>query len=119
MNGIKSWFEVFLILNWSMVTAAAAGTFADRLAAMQSRLRSNPTNALILFQLGDLCHNEGANNDEKAVILPEGYFKRLLAIEPSHAMARVLYGSVLTMKARDSGMSPIGDRSCYAKLHTL
>jgi tetratricopeptide (TPR) repeat protein len=52
--------------------------------------------------LGDLCFHEGANNDEKAVILAEGYFKQLLAIDPNHAMARVRYGSVLTMKARDA-----------------
>ena len=54
-----------------------------------------------LFQLGDLCYHEGGNNNENA-ILAEGYFKRLLAIDPNHAMARVRYGSVLTMKARDA-----------------
>ena len=102
MNGMKRWFVVFVLVIWSLVTASAAETFADRLAALQSRLQSDPTNTLILFQLGDLCHDEGANNDEKAVILAEGYFKRLLAIDPNHAMARVLYGSVLTMKARDA-----------------
>ena len=79
-----------------------AETFAERLAALQNRLQSDPTNTLILFQLGDLCHDEGAKNDAKAVILAEGYFKRLLTIDPDHAMARVMYGSVLTMKARDS-----------------
>ena len=82
--------------------ASATETFADRLAALQSRLQSDPTNTRILFQLGDLCHDQGANNNEKAVILAEGYFKRLLAIDPNHAMARVMYGSVLTMKARDA-----------------
>ena len=99
---MKGWFAVFVLGIWSLVTASAAETFADRLAALQSRLQSEPTNTLILFQLGDLCHDEGANNDKKAVILAEGYFKRLLAIDPNHAMARVMYGSVLTMKARDA-----------------
>lgn len=102
MNGLKRWFDVFVLVIWSLVTASAAETFADRLAALQNRLQSDPTNTLILFQLGDLCHDQGANNDEKAVILAEGYFKRLLAIDPNHAMARVMYGSVLTMKARDA-----------------
>jgi len=102
MNGMKRCFDVLVLVMWSLVTASAADAFADRLAALQSRLQSDPTNTLILFQLGDLCHREGANNDEKAVILAEGYFKRLLAIDPNHAMARVLYGSVLTMKARDA-----------------
>ena len=98
---MKRWFAVFVLGIWSLVTASAAETFSDRLAALQSRLQSDPTNTLILFQLGDLCHDEGANNDAKAVILADGYFKRLPAIDPNHAMARVLYGSVLTMKARD------------------
>jgi tetratricopeptide (TPR) repeat protein len=102
MNGMKRWFDVFVLVIWSLVTASAAETFADRLAALQSRLQSDPTNTLILFQLGDLCYHEGANNNEKAVILAEGYFKRLLAIDTNQAMARVRYGSVLTMKARDA-----------------
>jgi len=99
---MKRWFVAFVLLIWSLVTASAEETFAERLAALQSRLESDPTNTLILFQLGDLCHDEGGKPDEKAVILAEGYFKRLLAIDPNHAMARVLYGSVLTMKARDA-----------------
>ena len=85
MNGMKSWFAVFVLGIWSLVTASAAENFADRLAALQSRLQSGPTNTLILFQLGDLCHDEGANNDAKAVILADGYFKRLLAIDPRSA----------------------------------
>ena len=92
----------FVLVIGSLVTASGAEPFAERLAAMQSRLQSDPTNTLILFQLGDLCHEAGANNDAKAVILAEGYFKRLLAIDPNQAMARVIYGSVLTMKARDA-----------------
>lgn len=99
---MKSWFAVFVLGIGSLVTSSAAATFADRLAALQSRLQSEPTNTVILFQLGDLCHDEGANNDANAVILAEGYFKRLLSIDPNHAMARVKYGSVLTMKARDA-----------------
>ena len=102
MNGMKRWLRVFVLVLGSLVPASATETFADRLAALQSRLQSDPTNTLILFQLGDLCHDEGANNNEKAVILAEGYFKRLLALDTNHAMARVLYGSVLTMKARDA-----------------
>ena len=102
MNGLNRWLSVFVLVVGSLVTAFATEAFADRLAVLQNRLQSDPTNTLILFQLGDLCHDKGANNDEKAVILAEGYFKRLLAIDPNHAMARVLYGSVLTMKARDA-----------------
>jgi tetratricopeptide (TPR) repeat protein len=99
---MKWWLDVFVLVVWSLMTASAADTFADRLAALQTRLRSDPTNTLILFQLGDLCYHEGADNNKNAVILAEGYFKRLLTIAPTNAMARVRYGSVLTMKARDA-----------------
>ena len=99
---MKRWFDVFVLVIWSLVTASAADTFPERLAALQNRLESDPTNTLVLFQLGDLCHDQGGKPDEKAVILAEGYFKRLLAIDPDNAMARVMYGSVLTMKARDA-----------------
>ena len=102
MNGMKQWFHLFVLVSGSLMTASAAETFAERLAALQGRLQSDPTNTLILFQLGDLCYHEGANKNEKAVILAEGYFKRLLALDTNHAMARVRYGSVLTMKARDA-----------------
>ena len=102
MSGVNRWLGVFILVIASLVRSSATETFADRLAALQSRLQSDPTNTLILFQLGELCHDEGADNNEKAVILAEGYFKRFLAIDPNHAMARVLYGSVLTMKARDA-----------------
>ena len=66
MNGRKRWLGVFVFVIGSLLTASAADTFADRLAALQSRLQSDPTNTLILFQLGDLCYHEGANNNEKA-----------------------------------------------------
>jgi tetratricopeptide (TPR) repeat protein len=102
MNGRKRWLGVFVLVIGSLVTASAADTYADRLASLQSRLQSDPTNTLILFQLGDLCYHAGANNNEKAATLAEGYFKRLLAIDTNYAMARVRYGSVLTMKARDT-----------------
>ncbi len=102
IHDMKQWLHVFVLVSWNLATASASETFAQRLAALQGRLQSDPTNALVLFQLGDLCYHEGADKNEKAVILAEDYFKRLLAIEPDHAMARVRYGSVLTMKGRDA-----------------
>jgi len=101
-NDMKRWFTFSALVIWSLAAVSAAETYPDRLAALQHSLQSDPTNTHILFELGDLCHDQGANNDEKAVILAEGYLKRLLAIDPDNAMARVMYGSVLTMKARDT-----------------
>jgi hypothetical protein len=102
MHGMKKCLGAVVPVMVSLVTASAGEAFTNRLAALQVRLQSDPTNKLILFQLGDLCHDEGANNNPKAVVLAEGYFQRLLAIDTNHAMGRVMYGSVLTMKARDA-----------------
>ena len=99
---MKRRLGVFVLVIGSLVTALATDTFAARLAALQSRLQSEPGNTLILFQLGNLCYHQGAANNPKAVILAEDYFRRLLTIDANDAMARVRYGSVLTMKARDA-----------------
>ncbi len=99
---MKECLNVLALVICSLVTASATETFADRLGALQKSLQSSPSNTLVLFQLGDLCHDEGGKNDQRAVLLAEGYFTQLLNIEPNNAMARVMYGSVLTMKARDA-----------------
>ena len=99
---MKEWLSACALVICGLMSASATETFADRLAALQRSLQSSPSNTLVLFQLGDLCHDEGAQNNEKAVILAQGYFTRLLEIDPNHAMARVMYGSVLTMRARDT-----------------
>src|SRR6185369_12327438 len=65
-------------------------------------LSSSPTNTKILLQLGDLCHDEGAKDNKKAVDLAERYFNQLLKIQPDHPKALALLGSVFTMKARDA-----------------
>ena len=98
----KGGVSIFALVIGGLVAASATESFADRLAALQSRLRADPTNTLIVFQLGTLCYNEGADNNEQAVILAEGYFKSLLVMNPNNALARVFYGSVLTMRARDA-----------------
>jgi tetratricopeptide (TPR) repeat protein len=82
--------------------ATAAETFKQQLAELEAKLAAQPTNTTILFKLGDLCHDEGARDNAKAVELAEKYFKQLLAIEPTNALATALLGSALTMRARDA-----------------
>jgi len=82
--------------------APAAETFKQQLAELEAKLAAEPTNTTVLFKLGDLCHDEGARDNAKAVELAEKYFKRLLTIEPTNAFATVLLGSALTMRARDA-----------------
>jgi tetratricopeptide (TPR) repeat protein len=82
--------------------ATAAETFKQQLAELEAKLAAEPTNATILFKLGDLRYDEGARDNAKAVELAENYFKQLLAIEPTNAFASALLGSTLTMRARDA-----------------
>ena len=73
--------------------ATAAETFTQQLAELEAKLAAEPTNTTILFKLGDLCHDEGARDNAKAVELAEKYFKQLLAIEPTNALAMACWGA--------------------------
>jgi tetratricopeptide (TPR) repeat protein len=79
-----------------------AQSFSTELAQLQERLAAQPTNAALLFQIGDLCYDQGAEGDTKAVELAEQYLTRLLRVQPEHAMGMALLGSAVTMKARDA-----------------
>jgi hypothetical protein len=81
---------------------AAPEAFLEKLTALQAQLGEGHTNTALLFQLGDLCHDEGVQDNPQAVILAQKYFEQVLALEPNHAMAMVLLGSTFTMKGRDA-----------------
>ena len=88
---------------WLLTPVAfAASTFQQQLAELQGKLANEPTNTALIFKLADVCYDEGARDNVKAVELAEKYFTQLLAIEPQHALALVMLGSTQTMKARDA-----------------
>ena len=95
---------VFVTVGLWLLTpvAFAASTFQQQLAELQGKLANEPTNTALIFKLADICYDEGARDNVKAVELAEKYFTQLLAIEPQHALALVLLGSTQTMKARDA-----------------
>ena len=90
------------VLLAGAVCGAPPSTYAERLAALQTQLETNPTNKALLFQLGDLCFDEGGNDNHQAVLLAEQYFTRLLALDASDARAQAMLGSTFTMKGRDA-----------------
>src|SRR5262245_982778 len=98
-----------------LVTATAFGatSFPDRLAELQRQLSADPANTNLLFKVGDLCYDAGAEGDAKAVELAEKYFKRLLELAPNQPMPMALLGSTTTMKARDAFWPNV--RMRYAK----
>jgi hypothetical protein len=97
--GGLSIFLAFLAMSF---TTMAGESYAQRLGRLQAELKNSPTNQNLLFKLGDLCHDEATNDNREATKLAEKYFLQLLALDPQNARARVLYGSTLTMKARDA-----------------
>ncbi|MBI3417928.1 MAG: hypothetical protein HY043_21765 [Verrucomicrobia bacterium] len=96
------------VFGWWLLTsgALAASTFQQRLAEFQARLANEPTNTALIFKLADICYDEGARDNSKAVELAEKYFQQLLTIEPRNALAQVMLGSTQTMKARDAFWPP-------------
>lgn len=86
--------------------AVAEDSYTNSLATLQAQLAASPSNITLLVKLGDLCHDEGVNDNPEAVKLSEKYLKQALALDASNAFARVLYGSTLTMKGRDAFWPP-------------
>jgi hypothetical protein len=89
-----------------VLPVAAAGTFAEKLADLQKQLEAQPTNVALLLKLGDLCHDEGVNDNSRAVVLAEKYLREALKLESNNAPALVLLGSTYTMKGRDAFWPP-------------
>ena len=96
-------FACYALGFWLLTPVAfAASAFQQQLAELQARLATEPTNTALIFKLADVCYDEGARDNAKAVELAEKYFTQLLALEPKHALALVMLGSTQTMKARDA-----------------
>ena len=101
--------RMLIPLVWSMVAvveARSAESFEQRLAVLQSQLSAQPTNKELLFKLGDMCHDEGVNDNPKAVVLADNYLTRLIALDPTNALARAMHGSTMTMVGRDAFWPP-------------
>ena len=81
---------------------ASPKPYSEMLAELQSLLEKNPTNTVLLLRIGDLCHDEGAKDNAKAAELADKYLKQLVTLDPTNAMGHALYGSALTMRARDT-----------------
>ncbi len=97
----------YVLFLWLTALPMWAGEdYARRLSELQSQLGTNGTNIQVLLQLGDLCHDEGVQDNPKAVKLAEQYLLKVLELDPINATGRVLYGSTLTMKGRDAIWPP-------------
>jgi tetratricopeptide (TPR) repeat protein len=93
---------IFILLGSMAGWLPGAEPYSQRLAALQSQLERDPTNKVLLFKLGDLCFDEGANDNRQAVKLADQYFAQLLRLDPTNALALAMWGSTFTMKGRDA-----------------
>jgi tetratricopeptide (TPR) repeat protein len=102
-QGMDRWLICAMTLGLALVVSGAQRHgFETKLAELQRRHSADPTNKLVLFELGDLCHDEGANDNPEAVKLAEKYFRELIRLEPTNALPLALLGSTFTMKGRDA-----------------
>lgn len=92
-----------LVAALSVSAAEMAGDFPARLRELQARLAAAPTNAAILMEAGELCHDAATREVKDAAGLAEEYFRQVMVLQPTNATARAWRGSALTLKARDAG----------------
>ncbi|MFM7103165.1 MAG: tetratricopeptide repeat protein [Verrucomicrobiota bacterium] len=83
---------------------AGASPVPGDLADLERRHRADPTNGVVLLDLGRLYHWKGSEGDREAVGKAEECLERLGRLEPSNARGRALLGSTRTLQARDARM---------------
>lgn len=92
-----------ILAGWAAAAFAAAGaSIEEQEAALRARMAREGTNTALLFQLGELWHDDSVSGNRQAVLKSETYLQELLALAPSNAPALALLGSVQTIKARDT-----------------
>ncbi len=75
---------------------------SDDLARLQMQVNREPQNPELLMKISRAYFHKGAEGDADAVEEAESFLELLLEIQPDNAEARSLYGSILTMRARDA-----------------
>jgi tetratricopeptide (TPR) repeat protein len=74
----------------------------DNIDSLEVELVNDPNNVSVLIQLGRIYHDFGTEGDKEAVKMGEKYLENAVSLDSENAIAIAYYGSILTMKARDS-----------------
>jgi tetratricopeptide (TPR) repeat protein len=96
-------FQTALFASFVLVVGVVA---QDRTRELEGLLKSNPSDASILMELGRLYHDKAAAGDADAV---DGGFRcldRLLRIDSANVIALAYRGDLWAMRARDSWWPP-------------
>lgn len=96
------WLTWLMLCAGFAIHADAATTYKEEFARLEKALAAQPTNTALLFEIADLCHDEGVHDNKDAVKLAEKFLRSLLNLEPTNAPALALLGSTYTMKGRDA-----------------
>lgn len=80
----------------------AASEPAASLEELERQLEAQPHSVELLFQVGRAYYRKGAEGDKSAVDQARKALEELLERDAQHALARVVLGSVYTLKARDA-----------------
>jgi tetratricopeptide (TPR) repeat protein len=99
---MSRWLTWLMLCVGLAVHTAAAPAYKDEFARLEKALAAQPTNTALLFEIADLCHDEGVHDNKEAVKRAEKFLRDLLKLDATNAPALALLGSTYTMKGRDA-----------------
>ena len=79
---MRRWLPLLILLTGLATGAPAAPSFKEEFAKLEKQLAAQPTNTALLFEIADLCHDEGCRENKPAVPLAGKY--RLIDIPMSN-----------------------------------
>ena len=103
----RSWNPIIALAFW-LCALSGYGTESSSTPAiaeienLESQLSREPDNVDLLFRVGRAYYRKGAEGDKTAVEPARKKLEKALELDAKHALARVVLGSVYTLKARDA-----------------
>lgn len=104
---LRSWGPMAALVLWLGVlvsdgTESSPPELKADIASLESQLSQEPDNVDLLFRVGRAYYRRGAEGDKTAVEPARKKLEKALELDAKHALARVVLGSVYTLKARDA-----------------
>ena len=85
------------------ITCFSFSTALAQVEQLEQQLEQDPENVEVLMQLGAYYHDLGGEQKNKQTVeKAKKYLEKILSLQSEHCLAKVYYGSVLTMKAREA-----------------
>jgi tetratricopeptide (TPR) repeat protein len=94
---------VFLII----FSLSGLGVYADEAERLEERLKEDPQNLSIVHELAKIYHDRALHKEEGALKEAETFLKEAKRRFPNDMVILAWYGSLLTIKARDSWFPPL------------